>query len=122
MLSVSLAHINHPAFYFCLDPECPTVYYSADGKQLFTEVDLREKVYQKHPDEDETLICYCFQYSVGGLRKEMHETGVCHAVEHITAGIQKKQCACDIRNPQGDCCLGNVRQTIKRRRAELRQP
>lgn len=30
----------------------------------------------------------------------------------ITAGIRAGQCACDLRNPQGICCLGNVRRLI----------
>ncbi len=34
-------------------------------------------------------------------------------VDDINAGIQAGQCACDLRNPQGSCCLGNVREAIK---------
>jgi hypothetical protein len=30
-------------------------------------------------------------------------------VDDIKAGIKAGQCACDLRNPQGTCCLGNVR-------------
>jgi hypothetical protein len=35
-------------------------------------------------------------------------------LDDITTGIQADQCACDMRNPQGSCCLGNVRALIKR--------
>ena len=35
-------------------------------------------------------------------------------VDDIHAGINAGQCACDLRNPQGSCCLGNVRGLIKR--------
>ena len=35
-------------------------------------------------------------------------------LEDIDAGIKTGQCACDLRNPQGSCCLGNVRGLIQR--------
>jgi hypothetical protein len=31
-------------YYFCKDPDCPTVYYGADGQTLLGEADLRETV------------------------------------------------------------------------------
>jgi hypothetical protein len=34
-------------------------------------------------------------------------------VDDINTGISAGQCACDLRNPQGSCCLGNVRGLIK---------
>ncbi len=34
-------------------------------------------------------------------------------VDDINTGINAGQCACDLRNPQGSCCLGNVRGLAK---------
>jgi hypothetical protein len=121
LLALPLTQITHSAYRFCPDPNCPTVYYSADGTQLFDESDLHEKVYQKHPSDNDTLICYCFQHSLKSIRDEIIRTGASTVIEQITLGIQAGQCACDIRNPQGDCCLGNVRQAVKRIQAELSQ-
>lgn len=118
LLALPLTQVVDQDYRFCPDPACPTVYYRNDGQQLFIEADLREKVYQKHPDDDQNLICYCFQITVGELRAEMAKTGTSSVVERITAGIQAGQCACDIRNPQGDCCLGNVNRLIQKLRAE----
>jgi hypothetical protein len=42
-------------------------------------------------------------------------------VERVTAGVQADQCACDIRNPQGSCCLGNVRAVVQRVEAKLQR-
>jgi hypothetical protein len=109
MLNRPLSEIRNVRYRFCPDPECPTVYYSEDGLQVFTEADLRERVYQKHLDEADGLVCYCFRHTVG----EVRERGVA-VVEAINAGIKKGQCACDIRNPQGSCCLGNVRAVMRR--------
>ena len=119
LLAVPLTQITYSAYRFCPDPNCPTVYYSTDGGQLFDEDDLRVKVYQKHLTSNDTVICYCFQHSLKSLRDEIIQTGTSTVIEQITAGIQAGQCACDIRNPQGDCCLGNVRQAVKRLQNEL---
>jgi hypothetical protein len=35
--------------------------------------------------------------------------------EHIAA----KRCACDIRNPRGTCCLGDVDAAVKRVQAAV---
>lgn len=57
LLSLPLTRISSSDYFFCRDPKCPTVYHSADGSQLFGEEALRERVYQKHPDEDTVFAC-----------------------------------------------------------------
>ena len=114
LLSLSLTELRASEYRFCRAPDCATVYYSADGSQIFAESDLRERVYQKHPDDDPTPVCYCFGHTVGSIRAELAATGTTTVIENIEAGIEAGQCACDIRNPQGDCCLGNVRAVVRR--------
>jgi hypothetical protein len=114
LLAVPLTHLTQRDYYFCPAADCPTVYYSGDGQQLFDETELREKVYQKHSADDETVICYCFRHTVGDLRAELDRTSLGTVPDQITAGIRAGQCACDLRNPEGRCCLGNVRQAIER--------
>ena len=50
----------------------------------------------------------------GSWQGTRQNSGASTIVERIQAGIQAGQCACDIRNPQGHCCLGNVRDLIER--------
>ncbi len=89
------------------------VYFSPDGEQTFRAEHIRERVYQKDPESDDVFICYCFRHTVGDI-----QTGspLSHKViiEDINSGINAGQCACALRNPQGSCCLGNVRELIKR--------
>jgi hypothetical protein len=120
LLAIPLTAVSPGQDYrFCAAPDCPTVYYRLDGEQVFDETDLRERVYQKHWHDDEALVCYCFLVAVGEIRAEIERTGGSLAAERITAGIQAGQCACEIRNPQGECCLGNVREVARRLTAEL---
>jgi hypothetical protein len=121
LLAVPLTEVRGDAYRFCAQPDCPTVYYSSDssggageaagkpGQHVFREADLRERVYQKHPTDDDVFVCYCFRHTPGSLRSELQATGRCTVVQRVTAGIKAERCACELRNPQGSCCLGNVR-------------
>jgi hypothetical protein len=55
---------------------------------------------------------YCFRHTVGDVRAASPATRAA-IVDDINAGIKAGQCACDLRNPQGSCCLGNVRGLIE---------
>lgn len=56
-------------------------------------------------------------HTLGDIRDEATGTEMNSIVDSINAGIQMDQCACDWRNPQGDCCLGNVKALMKKFRA-----
>ena len=117
MLAIPLTEVGLGQYYFCKEPDCPTVYYSAKG-QIFTQKHLRERVYQKNPADDSVQVCYCFQHTRESIREELTMTKKTNVVASITAGIQAGQCACDIRNPQGSCCLGNVNKLVKQLQVE----
>ncbi|MCA0453841.1 MAG: hypothetical protein LCI00_07705 [Chloroflexi bacterium] len=113
MLSVSLRQVREISYHFCAAADCNVVYFSGDGTQTFTTDAVRERVYQKESEADDVLICYCFQHTPGEIRDQLAQSGDTTLIDDINAGIQAGQCACDWRNPQGNCCLGNVRQLVK---------
>lgn len=86
---------------FCPTASCPTVYFGSTG--TFSEDDLTVRVQAKHPDEDDVPACYCFAYTVAEIRRE-HGA----ASKDISAEIKAGHCACEVRNPKGACCLGDV--------------
>ena len=114
LVSVSLRSIQDTEYYFCRTQSCPIVYYSADGNSTFSTAQVRERVYQKEPSAEDVYVCYCFKHTVAEIRKASPEAGDA-IVENINTGIQANQCACDLRNPQGSCCLGNVRRLMKQK-------
>lgn len=99
----ALARIHPQAeHYFCPDRECQVVYYEAE--QTFTVDDVRLPVFQKDAGPD-TLVCYCFGFTRGDVLADAGQTIPAAIGEHVKAG----RCGCDLRNPQGSCCLGNVK-------------
>ena len=112
MLSVSLREVQDTQYLFCRTQTCPVVYFSGDGEQTFSVEQVRERVYQMEPEALDVPVCYCFHHTVGDLRAASPQKRTA-IVEDINTGINSGQCACDLRNPQGSCCLGNVRAKIK---------
>lgn len=111
LISDSLRSVLEDQYFFCRTQSCPVVYFSADGASVYTVAQVREPVYQKSPEAADVPICYCFQHTAGEVRAASAQARTAILAD-INAGIQAEQCACDIRNPQGSCCLGNVRALI----------
>ncbi|RME68144.1 MAG: hypothetical protein D6781_11720 [Verrucomicrobia bacterium] len=99
------------AWWFCAGEGCSTVYFSADGR-TFSTVDMRVPVTCKSSGPDRPL-CYCFGYSEAMIRAKIAATGATAVPDHIRAAIRAGHCACEIRNPQGSCCLANVMAAVK---------
>jgi hypothetical protein len=113
MLAISLeALAESSAYRFCCTSDCPVVYFDAQNR-FFTEAHLREHVHQKHPGAADVFVCYCYRHTPGSIRAELAQRGETDVVARITAGTKAGTCACDIRNPQGSCCLGNVSKVVK---------
>lgn len=99
-------------YRFCADAGCPIVYFSGTGSQFGT-ADLRVPVWQKLPSGCR-LVCYCFGESEASIRAEIELTGRSLAVQRIREHIAAGRCACDVRNPRGTCCLGDVMAAVRR--------
>ena len=114
LLALSLRNVSPTEqYYFCKTPDCATVYFSGDGRQSFTKNMLREPVHQKEPADETVPVCYCFGHTLAAIRAEIASTGKSTVVDDVNTGIKAGQCACEVRNPQGSCCLGNVRAVVK---------
>lgn len=53
-------------------------------------------------------MCYCFEVTEADIGREIAATGASTAMDKITTHVKAGRCACEIKNPQGTCCLGNV--------------
>ncbi|MCL6488167.1 MAG: hypothetical protein K6T76_04410 [Alicyclobacillus mali] len=94
-------------FHFCASPDCDVVYFAPD--QVFRVSDIRERVFQKDT-ASETPVCYCFDWTRESLVAALHRGA--RPDEDIQEHVRLRRCACELRNPQGACCLGNVRAVL----------
>ena len=71
-----------------------------------------ENIYQKESSSQDVFICYYFRYKADDIMTATQEAQNA-IVDNINTGINAGQCACNLRNPQGSCSLGNMLGLIR---------
>ncbi|WP_412679672.1 putative iron-sulfur cluster-binding metallochaperone [Brevibacillus choshinensis] len=103
----SLAKLQPKLNYsFCSTSHCDVVYYSE--LNTFRMQDLKVPVFQKD-DGSEVPVCYCFGLSRASLISEAKA----NAIDFIREQVRENRCGCEVNNPQGACCLGNVSHVVQ---------
>ena len=97
---------------FCETPDCPVVYF-ARNRVTFMNDQIRVRVGLKEI-EDPILVCYCFGITERMIQEEIKRTGHSTASSRIRAEVKAETCRCEVENPSGRCCLGDVAQAEKR--------
>ncbi|VAX17724.1 hypothetical protein MNBD_NITROSPINAE02-516, partial [hydrothermal vent metagenome] len=98
-----LMTLKNTSFHFCANADCDVVYFGEDGT-TYTKDHMRQKVGQKSTSPDRT-ICYCFDVTELDVREELANTGKSESKAFVMEQVKQKQCACEVRNPSGQCCL-----------------
>ena len=98
------------SYYYCRTPECEAVYFSRDG--VFLKPDVKVRVGLKE-QEDPVPLCYCFDYTRGDIIREIQQYGTSRIPERVKAEVQAGFCACEVKNPSGACCLGDITRAVQ---------
>lgn len=93
------------SYQFCPNPACPTVYFSPEHHFMLEA--LQVPVFQKSLAL-ETPVCYCFGFTRGDLHAAQEQKRTEEIAQVVKNFVKAGQCACEFRNPQGSCCLGNI--------------
>src|SRR6266436_8758116 len=102
-------------YYFCDSSDCEVVYFALDAEApRFCREDLVVRVGAKET-VDPIPICYCFGFTRQDIWGEIRSTGKSNVAMRITAEVEAGRCACEVKNPSGKCCLGDVTRTVKDR-------
>lgn len=115
------ASVRDEVYRFCAHPDCAIVYLSADTDQTFTRADLTVRVGVKERSEPRPL-CYCFGHSAESIREEWSRTGKSTVLDAIKAEVKAGTCHCEVTNPGGGCCLGDITKAVKALTAEPAAP
>jgi hypothetical protein len=112
LTEVALRRVRLTRYRFCASPTCDTVYFGDAGDRFGTG-DIRVPVWQKEPS-GARLLCYCFGETESSIRAELLKQRRTDVVVRIREYIAAQRCACDLRNPRGVCCLGDVIAAVER--------
>lgn len=110
--SAALQRLDGSAYRFCSDADCEVVYFDRAADSVFRKHDLRTRVGIKET-EDPVPICYCFDVTLADVLREIQTLGTTAVPAMIAAQVRAGHCACEVRNPQGTCCLGRVSKAVK---------
>lgn len=113
---MALRRIQLTHYRFCSNAACDVVYFGDAGDRFDTE-DVRMPVWQKEA-AGARLLCYCFGETEADIRRQVLQNARAEVVDRIRDHIAAERCACEIRNPRGACCLGDVIAAVKRIEAE----
>lgn len=93
-------------FRFCAAGDCGVAYSQAITGETIGVDDVSVEIFQKSKNPDR-LVCYCFGHSVSDVEADATERAILADVEDkCRQGLDR----CEIENPQGRCCLSNVRE------------
>lgn len=96
---------------FCRSRACDVLYYGADGR-VVEKRDSTVPVGIKET-EDLALLCYCLGITRSDIRHEVEDTGSSDAPSRVLATIRANRSACEVKNPSGTFCLGDVKEAVR---------
>lgn len=106
-------HMPATQYYFCEASGCEVVYFGLDPQApIFRRDDLLVRVGGKE-EADPIPVCYCFGFTRKDIANEIAATGRSTIAERITAEVKAGNCACEVKNPSGKCCLGDVTRIVR---------
>lgn len=111
--SLVLDHTRAPgsvSYSFCRTVDCEVVYFS--DQVVFTKPDVKVLVGIKET-ADPIPLCYCFDYSREDIRRDIEAGGKTSVLDEIKAEVQGDFCDCEVKNPSGTCCLGDITRAIQ---------
>ncbi len=109
----ALRRLEGKTYRFCPERTCDVVYFDRDADSIFRKRDLVTRVGQKE-SQDPIPICYCFDVTEADLRRDLAAKGDTDIPAIVTAEIKAGHCACEVKNPQGSCCLGSINSVLAR--------
>jgi hypothetical protein len=108
--SVKAHKLSQPSYKLCRNPDCPVVYFAPgitiDKTELRVPINFKEKNY-------DGPVCYCFDHTLASIRAEIQSTGRSTAQAVVTKEVQAGRCACEVKNPAGTCCLGDITRAVR---------
>lgn len=94
-------------YFFCTDKACSVGYFSQDDRKI-PLLDLRS-----FEDINSDQICYCFDINKTSYLAALTDQSADSLINFIIEKTKSGDCACEIRNPSGRCCLAKFKQLEK---------
>lgn len=91
------------SYYFCSGKTCSVGYFSSGGHSI-PKAWLRS-----YQDLQNDVLCYCFGIDSGHYVSALKAQRAEPIKNFVMQRTKAKECACEIRNPSGQCCLARFK-------------
>ncbi len=108
-------------YFYCKTAGCNTVYFTDLFDSVFTQKNIKTESALKSENK-EAYVCFCFGHTAKEIEDEVRSKGETTLYDKISEQIKLKNCACELKNPSGKCCLGEVKKMVKDALASLIHP
>ena len=97
------------SYYFCATKECAVGYFSDDGNKI------PKQHFRSYQDLMDDKLCYCFDIDSAQYQAALLENKAEPIKNFVLQKTKSGDCACETRNPSGQCCLANFKHLEKSR-------
>jgi hypothetical protein len=94
-------------YFFCPSKECPVGYFSITGTIISSQQ------LKSHQEIQEDKLCYCFDIYAADYLNALQASNAELIKDFVIQRTKSGECACEIRNPSGQCCLAKFKQLDK---------
>ncbi len=101
-----------PDGYYCPNPDDTTIYFFPDERAPLSKGQVTVRVGFKESDPPQ-LVCYCFDHTSEDIQQDFLRQGESTIEADIREKVARGLCSCEVKNPKGKCCLGDVRGVIQ---------
>jgi hypothetical protein len=99
---------DRQTFRVCMDRDCDVIYFGELGA-VVRRGDLATQPGFK-TSEGDGMLCFCFPLRRSELTQAVRSGAGERTIGRIEAEVRAGNCACEIRNPTGRCCLAELRR------------
>jgi hypothetical protein len=91
-------------YYFCPAKTCSIAYFSS------TDNIIPKQLLRSYQAIQNDAICYCFDINAEQYLSALKDRRAEPIKAFVTQRTKAGECACEIRNPSGLCCLANFKR------------
>ncbi|WAR45968.1 putative iron-sulfur cluster-binding metallochaperone [Methylomonas rapida] len=95
------------SYYFCPGKTCSVGYFSSMGHSI------PKDWLRSYQDLQNDALCYCFDIDAEQYLSALNAHRAEPIKNFVMQRTKAKECACEIRNPSGQCCLANFKALEK---------
>ena len=93
-------------------PEDVTLYFFESGFDPISKAEAKVRVGFKETGTPQ-MVCYCFEHTKDEIQDDYQAQGESRIEDRIREKVTAGSCSCEVMNPKGNCCLGDVRAAYK---------